>query len=123
MKERKHEKKGKTSRRRGEKVAEGGEIQGKGREVGEPSYIFFFIPSHRQGVFPAEKELAPPPPFRKNGGYVIHFLHCSHMSTMPCLQHVLLGACELLFSVLERCHAQFREVRHQEKERKEKGKR
>ena len=64
MKERKNEKKGKTSRRRGEKVAEGGKIQGKGREVGEPSYIFFLFPLTDKGFSPQKRSLPPHPPSR-----------------------------------------------------------
>ena len=59
MKERKKEKKGKKSRRRGETRGKKGK-----RRLPVSVAFFFYIPYLRQGAFPAEKEHALHPPSR-----------------------------------------------------------
>ena len=122
MKERKKEKKGKKSRRRGETRGK----KGKRRlPVSVAFFCYYSLPQTRG--FPRRKGACPPPPFQGGGGMrggkirsldcknevfrhlsshhppsgkmgtLFIFLHCRHMSTMPCLHHVLLGACKAAF--------------------------
>ena len=80
-----------------------------GRNV--PTLFFFFFLQKQRRVFCPQKGVFPPPPFRQNGHFFVHFLHCRQMSTMPCLQHVLLGACKAVLSMKLGCHAEFWKVR------------